>query len=124
MHARLFGVNIQMKTTFLTILTGILLGASTAPVLAGSATGKITHLSVSAGSVARTALNGTHTGIPACSVAATDFGFAIDTPTGKAFYLHLLAAELAGKTVTITGDGTCNNPYGNRENIVDITLWP
>jgi hypothetical protein len=66
---------------------------------------------------------GVHNNKPSCASTAHD-AWAIDikTPGGKGMLAILMLAYSTGKTVVITGTGTCDNIWGERENARAVEL--
>src|SRR5690606_22491541 len=85
---------------------------------AGSATGKITFLSVNYDTTPTYVIFNTEvTGSQACSVPSTfgKWAVALDTDKGKSLLSLLLYAQASGTPVNVAGGGVCY--FQNRENV-------
>lgn len=79
---------------------------------ATSGTNTLSDITLEGTQFARIALAGSAIGgRPACHNAAyiVHYGFDLSTAKGKALLATAQAAQLSGKRVTATGDGTCTN---------------
>ena len=67
-------------------------------------------------------------GTPSCppGLAAEDFYFFSNTPTGRVLYAQVLAAYTTGAVVDVFGDGTCYTPSGfaQWEQVSSFVLHP
>ncbi len=110
-------ISILTLTLFLSMLTNV--------VMAGTGSGKITHLMVH-----DKVINGENVGViifdvqnhiapPACS--SHQWAFDVNTAPGKAMYSLLLTAAAQGKDVWIYGADDCN-AWGDRERPYNIYI--
>jgi len=61
-------------------------------------------------------LSGAHSG-PTCSIAER-WAFDTTTPVGKSYYAAFLMAYASGKSIFVSGSGTCT--HGNTETVADF----
>ena len=105
---------------YLLVLSLYSISATLSPnASAGSSEGQVTYLAVLFSDVIFFSA-GVPTGKPAC--ATTDqWAIPLNTESGRAMYSLLIAAQIAGKTVQVSGAGHCN-AYHAREQPVYISV--
>lgn len=113
----------KMRVRILCAILGVCVLAPSLPARAGQASGVITNLIVrDADGLVYVYLSGAPSGRPACA-SATVYWMIRDenSETGKKTYAALLAAQLAGRNVTIYGANTCLR-WGDGEDISGVVV--
>ena len=112
-----------MKVSLALVLAGVYALAAP-PAMAGEQVGSIVYLNVrDSDGLLWVGLSGNPTNRPACAVGTRYWIVPNETTeTGQRLYATLLAANMAGRTITIIGKGTCNR-WGDGEDIDMIVGW-
>lgn len=87
---------------------------------AGTSTGPIAMIMAHVGDIVIFDA-GSHQGKPACHTVGEQWALSLATPTGRAMYALLLSAQIQGKSVSVTGSGTCS-AWGDRESPLFIII--
>lgn len=81
---------------------------ASSPANAGSAGGPPINIMFAYNSVVFFDVITNRSGAPACATMPTRFAVATNTDSGKAFVTAILTAQARGKTISVSGLGTCS----------------
>ena len=112
-----------MKVSLPLILASLVTLAAP-PAFAGEQFGNIVYLNIrDSDGLLWVGLSGNPTGRPACAVGTRYWIIPNEnTETGQRLYATLLAANMAGRAITITGKNTCTR-WGDGEDIDFVEVW-
>lgn len=112
----------------LKLLSSVLLALITCGTIAGESTGTISKIFIAkenstvgstSGAVMFSA--GPHTNKPACSNVGDDWAIPLETEAGRAMYSLLLTASTTGKSIHVSGTGSCGGwPDREEPNSIQI----
>jgi hypothetical protein len=104
------------------VCLGSLIGLASLDAVAGTQTGRVTHLIVRASDgLVHVYLDGGASGKPPCATSPYWMVKAEATLVGKQQYAALLAAKVSGRLVTIVGSNACTR-WGDGEDIDTLDL--
>jgi hypothetical protein len=112
-----------MKKRRLAVLVAMSAAMASAAWAAGSQTGTISALYVRSDGLEVVSLTGSHGGAPACATQPYWIVMDENATFGKTQYATLLAAQLAGKQVLLSGAGTCTR-WHDGEDIFQVYVYP
>ncbi len=81
--------------------------AATAAAQETVSVGTVTRLTPHSGDVVIFNISGSRANSPACSSQGSEWALSLTTPTGRAMYAMLLAANTQNRAVRVVGWGTC-----------------
>jgi hypothetical protein len=101
-----------------------ILGGLLIPQIANSGTGRglVTYLEIYSDPYNVLFIdNGSHENKPPCSTAGTQWALSLVSSNNKALYATILSAQALGKSIIITGNGTCS-AWSDRETIIGVQV--